>query len=241
MRKFINIVLIFSIFIISINISWKISSHYDFYYQQLYQPLSISSHIQKYSVRNRNYSLRNFVNTNLKDHYRIFHEIVTAINSSGGGLRNISFYSPLFDRDILFLTSPEIIHLKDVSKLVDRFNLLTWGCVLLSIIGLIFLKIYKFKFFNIKEIMISFSLLSLLFSFAIFSVGPLEIFYYLHEVFFSKNQWFFYYEESLMTTLMKAPQIFGYISGALLLLSFVIFYIFIRIIQYHNASYLKIK
>jgi len=37
----------------------------------------------------------------------------------------------------------------------------------------------------------------------VFIVGPQKVFYFLHEVFFKdKGQWFFYFQDSLMTTLM---------------------------------------
>lgn len=43
--------------------------------------------------------------------------------------------------------------------------------------------------------------------------GPTKMFYWLHTKIFPHNhQWFFYYQESLMTTLMKAPDLFGFIA-----------------------------
>jgi hypothetical protein len=38
-------------------------------------------------------------------------------------------------------------------------------------------------------------------------------------VFPEGHQWFFYYQDSLMSTLMKAPYLFGYIALALLVLT----------------------
>ena len=55
-------------------------------------------------------------------------------------------------------------------------------------------------------------------------VGPTEVFYQFHIWLFpADHQWFFYWQESLMSTLMKAPALFGGIAlaialGALLLL-----------------------
>jgi hypothetical protein len=44
--------------------------------------------------------------------------------------------------------------------------------------------------------------------------GPVNVFYKLHTwIFPADHQWFFYYQESLMTTLMKAPDIFGGIAA----------------------------
>lgn len=46
-------------------------------------------------------------------------------------------------------------------------------------------------------------------------IGPTRVFYTLHEwVFPSDHQWMFSYQESLMTTLMKAPDLFAAIAVA---------------------------
>jgi len=51
---------------------------------------------------------------------------------------------------------------------------------------------------------------------ASFDVGEGGLFAWLHEqVFPPGHQWFFYYQESLMTTLMKAPHLFGPVALAL--------------------------
>ena len=57
-------------------------------------------------------------------------------------------------------------------------------------------------------------------SIIVFLVGPTKIFYLGHELVFPDNhQWFFYYQESLMSTIMKAPALFGPIAFQLLLLT----------------------
>ncbi len=49
--------------------------------------------------------------------------------------------------------------------------------------------------------------------------GTKKLFYWLHAVVFpDDHQWFFYYEESLMSMLMKAPDLFVPISIQLLVL-----------------------
>jgi hypothetical protein len=53
--------------------------------------------------------------------------------------------------------------------------------------------------------------------------GPTQVFYQFHLwIFPADHQWFFYWQDSLMSTLMKAPVLFGGIAavialGALLL------------------------
>ena len=49
-------------------------------------------------------------------------------------------------------------------------------------------------------------------------VGPKKLFYAFHIwVFPVEHQWFFYWEQSLMSTLMKAPDLFGGIAVALVM------------------------
>jgi hypothetical protein len=65
-----------------------------------------------------------------------------------------------------------------------------------------------------------------LLSLGILIAGPVEVFYGIHRwVFPTGHQWFFFYEESLMSTLMKAPDLFGYIAIILLLLTLTIFWL----------------
>ena len=53
--------------------------------------------------------------------------------------------------------------------------------------------------------------------------GFTEVFYYLHTVVFpAEHQWFFYYKDSLMASLMKAPDIFAAIAAQLVVVALLI-------------------
>ncbi len=55
-------------------------------------------------------------------------------------------------------------------------------------------------------------------------IGPVKVFYALHELLFPDgHQWFFYYQESLMSTMMKAPELFGWIAMEWALLAILCF------------------
>ncbi|MFB0999964.1 MAG: hypothetical protein QMC13_06995, partial [Colwellia sp.] len=70
----------------------------------------------------------------------------------------------------------------------------------------------------------------LLLMFSIF--GFTEIFYYLHTVVFpDDHQWFFYYQESLMSSLMKAPDLFAGIGFSLITVACVIYLIIYRLLM----------
>ena len=66
----------------------------------------------------------------------------------------------------------------------------------------------------------------------IFLIGPHKVFYQLHVwVFPVEHKWFFFYEESLMSTMMKAPDLFAYIAILLVVLALPIFIVMMWLIQ----------
>jgi uncharacterized membrane protein len=59
---------------------------------------------------------------------------------------------------------------------------------------------------------------------AVLAIGARQVFYWLHELVFPPDHpWFFYYQDSLMSTMMKAPYLFGAIAVVLLLLGLAIY------------------
>lgn len=240
MRYIYNLIIFILLAILSINLSWQISSYLNFYYEQLYSPLKIEKHIQKYSKKNRNYYLRSFYSTSQAEHYRIFKDIIYSVNHDGKGLEKIDYFSTSHNKLLKFLTKPEIVHLKDVSRIVSIFNYLTIISFAIFVFILTIMLKKRIELYSFKEILLSMtSILTFLILFIII-IGPLKIFYYLHEIFFSNNQWFFYYEESLMTTLMKAPDIFAYISCSILFISIILYLILIKLTRLFY-SYLLIS
>ena len=68
-----------------------------------------------------------------------------------------------------------------------------------------------------KHKLVSVMILCLLVVAVLFLWGFTSVFYYLHTVIFpADHQWFFYYQDSLMATIMKAPDIFSAIAAQLL-------------------------
>jgi hypothetical protein len=58
----------------------------------------------------------------------------------------------------------------------------------------------------------------------VLAIGPRRVFYRMHEwVFPPENPWFFYYQDSLMSTMMKAPHLFGAIAPVLLALGLLLY------------------
>ncbi|TRX54450.1 DUF1461 domain-containing protein [Thalassomonas sp. M1454] len=212
-----------SLFIFSSGISWKLNSAIDFTYPNWYQALDIKNHIQTYAPQNQ-YNKQDFVHTSSEQHYSLFSEVVVAINNHGEGLDKISY--TIDERTKRLFTKSEVIHLEDVSILIDR---LTW----LWLVNLIPLSILLFAYIKNKVAMpdkklklqaLITSALVIVLSFAF--LGFKQIFYYFHTLVFPDNhQWFFYYQESLMSTFMKAPDLFAVMGLNLFLIAIIIFYL----------------
>lgn len=199
-------------------VSWYICSLYDFFYPQLYHGLNISEHISNYGPEN--IYKYGFQLTSEAERLRIFSEIVDAINSWGVRFEQIQYHPEGGGGALPFLRKPEIDHLLDVKHLVSVFN----------VVGLASGTLYFVLFFckadkktETSTLYIKIPLFVLLF---VVIIWFKEIFYFLHEVVFPEgNQWFFYYQESLMTTLMKAPDLFFYISLILVIIASLTFII----------------
>ena len=218
MKKiFITSILSISLFIICLFLAWKTLSSANFFFDRLYEFHAIEEQIKKYAPQNRN--KENFEITSSLEHERIFGEIVSSINSNGEGLAKISYFDPSGAKIDTFLTDDEIIHLKDVSGLIVSSTeiALFLSFVLIAFYGFSFYyKVKRARYFW-KPVSTFLSLSSmvltlLLITGGVFLVGARKVFHILHEVFFAdKGQWFFYYQESLMTTLLP-ESLFGTIA-----------------------------
>ncbi|NQZ82570.1 MAG: DUF1461 domain-containing protein [Colwellia sp.] len=218
----------FSLCIFTLGISWKLNVFINFGYQQIYSALSIDKTIEKYATLNR-FERKDFVETKTQQHVSLFKEIVESINHSGKGLAEIT-YRNNSEKEKLLLTNAEVLHLEDVSILVDDLSRL-W------LINNILLVLFLFYFYFQKQSISTQSKKWLLCSFTLFLVlgfsilGFTRIFYYLHTVVFpDDHQWFFYYEDSLMSTLMKAPDLFAVIALLIILLALPIYILVYKLI-----------
>ncbi|EMQ2878738.1 DUF1461 domain-containing protein [Vibrio navarrensis] len=205
--------------IFALLLSWHLCSLADFFYPFLYTLLDISSHIDHFAPQNLYKS--GFALTSDSERFRLFHEIVAGVQHHGGAFGEIRYlngeqWEPL-------LRAPEVIHLLDVRHLIDLFYFVGIWCGVFFAISLLYFlclpkrtrcqpvqnKAAKYPLwpFKVAALFAAVALLSW--------IGPTRVFYTLHEwVFPSDHQWMFSYQESLMTTLMKAPDIFAAIAIA---------------------------
>lgn len=222
-RQLLWLVFALSVLIFSFGISWQISKSVNFFYDSWYQTLKINDVIAKHVPKNTQ-GKRDFPRDNSELHRQKFADIVTAIHQQGYGLASISYINQNGFSQIL-LTPSEVLHLQDVANLIDRLSLFWWvNLFILLVLCYVYgtNKYSKTSYRRMVELveipggkqkLISLLFL-MLFVVLVFSVwGFTAIFYYLHTVVFPENhQWFFYYNDSLMATLMKAPDIFAAIA-----------------------------
>lgn len=198
-------------FILSLGASWMTLKHVDFGYPFLHGFLNIDKQIKKHSPKNQ--YRKGFETTDAAEQKRLFHEIVIAIHGDISKLNTLTYHSPDGTAIDTLLREPEIVHLQDVQVLLNKFFLLCFTLIPITA-GLIFyLRHKQIAFPGTGKIIKRFTLSLAIISAVIIFIGPTQVFYQLHIWLFpAENQWFFYYYESLMTTLMVAPVIFGPIA-----------------------------
>ncbi|WP_319558159.1 DUF1461 domain-containing protein [Thiomicrorhabdus sp.] len=211
---------------------WHLLAQFDFLYPVWHDYAGISQNIDKYAPLN--HYRHDFELTDRETRFALFHGIVEAIHNHGQGLKELVYQTR--NGTVSLLRHSEIVHLQDVANLIDFVNhlALVLGTVWLVITLLIWSKLSAMK--REKWIKQSFtrrkdSLLNLTIGLAlsiggILLIGAEKVFYQLHIwVFPANHQWFFYYEHSLMSTMMKAPDLFAMIAITLLILGLAFFVI----------------
>ncbi|THB63867.1 MAG: DUF1461 domain-containing protein [Gammaproteobacteria bacterium] len=221
---------------------WKISSSCNHFYMFWHDHGGIKENIAKYAPLNR-YGKSSFADTDRLERERIFNEIVHQINSGGDGLDRISYYDD--GHQVPFLTNDEIIHLQDVANLIVKINKTIYVLIFVWIALFAVLIFYSRRvllnkgqtgrsgwYSSLKFVLLQMILLLVILALAIFVYGTTEIFYLLHESVFPDNhKWFFYYQESLMSTFMQAPVLFGYIALQIAVPAFVAMVFFLTIVR----------
>lgn len=206
-------------FLTALFLAWKLMQPINYGYGMFYQWLDINSHIKTYAPQNRQ-GKDGFELTEEAEHHRLFAEICTAINNSGAGLRDL-FYTVSGERRIL-LTDAEATHLEDVARLIDIMMPAGWAALALWVILLMISKLRRMPLPSLGHSLMTLIIVGLVLLVTVFAIGPHKIFRAFHEIVFpEENQWFFYYQDSLMTTLMKAPDIFSAITILWVLLAII--------------------
>jgi hypothetical protein len=202
-------------------LAWRILATVDYLYPLLYEPAGIGAHIDRFGPENR--YRQGFSQTTRQERERLFAEIGRAIRDQGRGLESLSYHDAQGNKLGTLLRPPEIIHLQDVARLVGRLEIAGAAALLLLALQLILLRRQRRSLPALGRMLLLTCAGLLLGALVVVVIGAKDVFYALHEwVFPSDHQWFFFYQDSLMSTMMKAPDFFGYVAAALVALALVI-------------------
>ena len=224
----INIVLSLALFCSSFYLAWQINALNNFLYSTWYEILDIQKAIDRYGPQNK--FRDGFEKLDKTEHVQLFNGIVKAIQNKGEGLKQLEYRKANSKEKLL--TNAEIIHLQDVANLITKIKYLAIAGVVIAVvlIGVMFLT--NIKITTLRSHLLGGVGMIVILTVLLFFVGPTEVFYWGHELIFPDNhQWFFYYEESLMSTMMKAPALFGPIACQLILTTIAIWVVLLILMK----------
>lgn len=208
--------------VVGLWVAWQLLAQFSFAYPTAYELLSIDEHIARFAPSNR--FRPDFETTDKEQHLQLFAAIGEEIRNHGEGLAEITYTTRSGDTHPL-LRNAEVIHLQDVANLVDFFYGVSGASLIILALALFAAWKLKCPFPSAKSIGIGIVAVIAAAILPLMLIGPKEVFYWLHvQIFPPDHEWFFYYQESLMTTLMKAPDVFGFI-GLLLGIMGVLFWV----------------
>jgi len=190
-------------------VSWQVLSRANFLYDQIYEHNDLEAHVNEFAPLNRN-GKESFALTTKAERVRVFNDIAREINVGGGGLGTITYTPEGADAATPFLVEAERDHLQDVTNLVSSLKAI--GAVIASLLIAFYgfcwyYKVSRYQYFwRPSGVFVSLFQIATVAALCVaitFALGPQHTFYLLHEWAFSdKAQWYFYFEDSLMTTLM---------------------------------------
>lgn len=209
-RAPLQILFIISLAITALLFAWQSLRMVDFAYPLLYDTLSIGEHIDHWAPQNR--YRRGFETTTREQRLGLFAAISEAVHHQGAGLASLQYRDDR-GRTHQLLRQPEIIHLRSVARLID--GLFIAGYVALGglLISIAMMRATGTPVPRLSRVFLWAGAVTAAATVLTLAIGPTRVFYTAHTwVFPPGEQWYFTYPESLMTTLMKAPDLFGGIA-----------------------------
>ncbi|NGP54215.1 DUF1461 domain-containing protein [Thioalkalivibrio sp. XN8] len=196
-------------------LSWHSLAAVDFLYPVFYDRIGVHEHIEEFAPQNR--YKRGFETTTPAERQRLFAAIVDAIHRSGEGLEELAYRDPAGRPLDRLLRPPEAGHLRDVATLLER--LLPAGALAMAwvVVHLVLMRRLGWTMPPLRRLL-GLSLAAVAAGVAlVLLVGPRRVFAWAHDLVFPPDHpWFFYYQDSLMSTFMMAPYLFGAITLVML-------------------------
>lgn len=212
----------FSSLVLAFSLAWVVLAQTQFLYGVWHDVGGIREGIAQYGPKNR--FKHGFAETTREQRLELFAQINTAIHRHGDGLENIKYETSTSHGVQLLLREPEVVHLQDVANLID---VMFWVVVVNALLWLM-LVAYALKknrlWFGLKRQLLPMVAVAMAIILVLILFGPEAVFNQLHIwIFPDGHQWFFYYQESLMSTMMLAPVLFAWIGATWALLAAILF------------------
>lgn len=209
-KYFLNSIYCLCSLILAFSFAWFILVAVNFNYGFWHDHTGIKPAIDHFGALNQN--KQGFELTTKAQREQAFADILKAVRNGGQGLDTIMFEVPGHPKQTL-LVEAEVIHLKDVAHLIDASVWLVVPAVLLWCTLVVFLRFAHKPIMRLPSQALALLGVFACVIFVLLVCGPEQVFNQLHIWAFPDNhQWFFYYQQSLMSTLMHAPELFGWIA-----------------------------
>jgi len=203
--------LVLALLLSSLFMAWQALAAIDFGYGLWYEVLSIDETVATYGPAN---DVRpGFERTDRGERERLFGAIVDAVHADGRGLADIVYHDRAGRPIGPLLTAAEITHLQDVADLIRRASRLAWAAMVALVLLAAAAAMRGEPLPAGRQVALGTGIGVALIAAGVLAAGPVRVFYGLHELIFpAGNEWFFHYQESLMSMLMQAPNLFGPIA-----------------------------
>ncbi|PCK08799.1 MAG: DUF1461 domain-containing protein [Alteromonadaceae bacterium] len=203
-------------------VAWLVLMPFDFLYGLFHDVAGIREGIEQYAPLNR--YREGFELTDRAQRLELFHQISLSVHNSGKGLADIVYVTQAKAEPQLLLREPEVQHLQDVAQLIDWLK----PVVLVAVLAWLILTVKFFRrregFPALRHQVLGLGVFALTIVLVLGVVGAEKVFNTLHEwIFPGDHQWFFYYQDSLMSTMMLAPVLFAWIAGALAIIAVTVY------------------
>lgn len=209
-------------YILALSMAWFILAQADFLYGFWHDNVGIKEGIEQYGPQNR--YRPGFADTTREQRIELFAAINEAVHNDGRGLEKITYRTPTSQGPQTLLRTPEIIHLKDVAILLNKLFVIVVAVFIGWPLATYILYARSSGLPSVKSQLAGIGLLMVAVTVALLLFGAENVFNQLHIwVFPDEHQWFFYYQDSLMSTMMLAPRLFAWIAMALAGLSLLLF------------------
>lgn len=224
--------------LVALAFAWALLVANNYFYGLWHDYAGIGDAIEKYGPLNR--YREGFADTSREQRVVLFGKIATAVHNDGQGLEKIFYLTPANAPGVPLLHEAEIVHLNDVAALINIVqNILIFASVFWLVATGFF--IYKNKPLpGVKAQIIGFGTTICISVAIVLLFGWEKVFNQFHIwIFPEEHQWFFYYQDSLMSTMMWAPHLFKYIGLCWAGFTVVLFVFLLWLQHWLNKRFLK--